>query len=337
MALNIPDRFFSPEDSGEAEEQENLFVLEDFPNFKARATNSPRRGKALTEERSSPLEGRKPRRDNFLSLNLSSNSKFSPARNRFVHHQVNNVADNLAQDISQIIQSNPLPSSLQQAPATSPPPETRRRPRIQQQERGQVIRLEDLREILKNSMKNVDSDLEVFQATPDQSDESALPPLVLESSPETNRSPRQGRQDQRFLSPAKPSQSTLSFSNGNIDNTRLRTSVDFQPQSPRVLGSAFQDLVTERPRLSSQLRTSLQPRVNDLALNERLNLGSVALTSRPSFSQVPRFPPVSAQDFQNAELRRFLLEQNRTPSRFSLSSPDQRLALLRRLLVGFRK
>ena len=320
-----------------------MFVLEDFPNFKARGTDSPRRGKALTEERSSPVEGRKPRRDNFLSLNLSSNSKFSPARNRFVHHQVNNVADTLAQDINQIIQSNPLPTSLQQGQAASPPPETRRRPRIQQQERGQVIRLEDLREILKNSMKNVDSDLEVFQATPDQSDESALPPLVLESSLATNRSPRQGRQDQRFLSPAKPTQATLSFSNiaqgGQLDNTRLRTSLDLQSQlnSPRVLGSAFKDLGTERPRLSSQLRTSLQPRVNDLALNERLNLGSVGLTSRPSFSQVPRFPPVSAQDFQNAELRRFLLEQNRTPSRFSLSPPDQRLALLRRLLVGFRK
>ena len=61
------------------------------------------------------------------------------------------------------------------------------------------------------------------------------------------------------------------------------------------------------------------------------------LRRRPKSSQIPRFPPVSQADFQNRELQRFLVEQNRIPNRFSSSSTDQRLNLLRRLLLGFRK
>ena len=111
-----------------------------FPNFKARepAPTRSRQGKALRGEEENLVRERNPRREKSLTFNLSSKSKFSPASNRFVHHQVNNVGQTLSRDIDQFIRSNPLSEGFPPAPAVSStsPPEVRRKPKLVQEEGG---------------------------------------------------------------------------------------------------------------------------------------------------------------------------------------------------------
>ena len=378
MALNIPDDFFSQEEANEGEGDGRVIVFETapgtattgtkFPNFKARepAPTRSRQGKALRGEEPNLVRERNPHREKSLTFNLSSKSKFSPASNRFVHHQVNNLGQTLSRDIDQFIRSNPLSEGFPPAPAVSSTsaPEVRRKPKLVQEEGGgQLIRLSDLRDILSNSVKNVEAELEVFEAAPGRA-QTALPPLVLGRTQAGSH--REGRQLGRFSSasssPPQPPPTTRSFSRGNIAlSERPRTNIDlrqFLPGSSRLspaapastnnhhsLGAAFTDLTTLRPaRFSNHFRQSFGSDLNNRGLTggrpsslDQFLQTSDPLRRRPKASQIPRFPPVSQADFQNRELQRFLVEQNRIPNRFSSSSSDQRLNLLRRLLLGFRK
>ena len=272
VALNIPDNFFS---SSQQTGDEKLLVVNNFPNFKPKGTDiepaNTRQGKALAGEQENPLEGRKPRRENFLSLNLSSNSKFSPAKNSFVHHQVNNVADTLSQDIQQFIKSNPFAVSAR--PSTPPPsPDTRRSPRVLQREKSsKLIRLEDLREILKNSIKNVDSDLELYEDAPE---EIALPPIVLERRQESDLSKRQGRKE-----------ADLSLSQGrqesDLSQRRGRQGSDLSQRQGRQ-GSDLSQRQGRQGRQEARFSTPAQPSPSTLSFAN----GNTGLRNRLENSRI---------------------------------------------------
>ena len=174
----------------------------------------------------------------------------------------------------------------------------------------------------------------------------------------TSTSPRKGRQDGRFSSPPQNVDPSSSFVTENIGigeglgSSRVRSNIDLRPflnknsgfsSNQAVLGAPFSDINTARPRFSNQFSKSFQSVVrntnaqDNLGQNLRPTQVSDPLRRRPKSSQVPRFPPVTPEDFQNKEFRRFLLEQNRFPTRFSGATSDQRLDLLRRIIAGFRK
>ena len=213
-----------------------------FPNFKARGEvlTRSRQGKALREEEESAVRERTPRTEKSLTFNLSSKSKFSPASKRFVHHQVNNLAQTLSQDIDQFIRSNPLSESFPPAAAESstPAPQIRKKPKVRQQEgSSQLIRLSDLRDILRNSVKNVEAELEVFEATPGQTEAALLPPLVLAR---TQKSLRQGRQLGRVSSASPPSPTQPPPTRRSFASERPRTNIDLRRFLPtRGLSPSF--------------------------------------------------------------------------------------------------